>query len=106
MSKFNTGDIVKRKDGGTFSNGKLTVTVDNSQSHRAPSGCIWLKETDSFLNPEKLELAEPVSREPIELALIEETKKLADLAKQFDAQKKIVDHLTTAKALKGGQANE
>lgn len=100
--EFKTGDIVKRKNGGTFSNGEMTVTINADRY--APAGCVWLKETHSHIPIHNIELVEPAPS--IDIVIAEETKKLADLAKQFDAQKKIVDHLTTAKALKGGQANE
>lgn len=42
---FKTGDIVKKLDGSSFSNGALKVTVNHVEGDK-----VWFKETASYLH--------------------------------------------------------
>tara|TARA_R110000744_G_scaffold13188_1_gene38639 strand:- start:43 stop:435 length:393 start_codon:yes stop_codon:yes gene_type:complete len=56
MSKFKTGDRVRRKDGTCFSNGDLEVTVRCLEETK-----VWLQESDSWTLGNHLKLVEDTS---------------------------------------------
>ena len=56
MSKFKVGDVVKRKDGKNFSNGKLTATVGEWVFHSEPSGEVQLVGTGTYISEKSIEL--------------------------------------------------
>ena len=57
MKKFKTGDRVRRKDGTSFSNGDLEVTVRCLEEKK-----VWLQEPDSWTLGTHLKLAEDTSK--------------------------------------------
>ena len=56
MSKFKVGDVVRNKDGGEFSNGKLTATVGKWIFNLEPDGRVALVETGTYIRENLIEL--------------------------------------------------
>lgn len=105
---FQDGDIVKRKDGGKFSSGKMTAVVDNKNKPAYIKGDwqVWLEGPKSWINVDKIELVEPRKSDPYDDLIEEETNKLIVLQKKVTAQQKIVDGLNTIKGLRGAIDND
>lgn len=57
-TELKVGDKVRKKDGRTFSDGSLTLTVSNVQG----DGAVWFYETGTYLEGHKVEVVPPKSR--------------------------------------------
>ncbi|EJW14095.1 hypothetical protein M5X02_30900 [Paenibacillus alvei] len=87
---FKAGDKVKRTNGDTFSNGKMTVTVERVEGCR-----VWLKETCSWLNEDQIVLVCASASDEIQQAIdllesklekiLAEEQKMRDVIKSLKA---------------------
>lgn len=58
---FKSGDIVEKKNGSTFSNEKITATVD-CMDIKFNTDIVWLQETKSWLAASSVQLVQPLDK--------------------------------------------
>ncbi len=98
MSNFKAGDIVQNRNGAAFSNGEHELTVSKVELGVQANGraYIWLKETGTNVNEDKLELA---GKQDFEYFVMETTRNQKVKPESFRTLNKAEEYAISEAAL-------